>query len=322
MPLPPDVEAVVFPENEVLDEGYLQVSDLHKIYWQTQGNPAGVPVVCLHGGPGSGMSSWNARVFDPQKYHIILFDQRGCGRSEPFAELAENTTPHLIEDMEKLRAHLNIEQWHVFGGSWGSTLALAYAHAHPDAVAGMLIYGIFLARMKEAHMLYSPHGPAALMFPDYYQQFIEPLSKDELENPAVSYGRLFESSDQSVREDAVRRWSMWELSVMDMIPDDEFLATIGDEMEFLITHSLFEYHYFKHSGFIDAEAILAEIGEKLAGKPVYLVQGRYDLICPPITAFEVHKAIPHSELHMAALSGHTGKNLCTMELLLDLAAKL
>ena len=322
MPLLPEVEAIIFPEIEPFNDGYLKVSDLHEIFWTSYGNPDGVPVVCLHGGPGSGMSSWHPRLFDPSKYHIILFDQRGCGQSKPFAELAENTTPHLIEDMEKLRQHLNIKAWHLFGGSWGSTLALAYAHAHPDSVLGLLIYGIFLAREKEAQMLYSPNGPAALMFPDYYQQFIEPLSEEERGNPAVSYGRLFDSADPKVKQDAVLRWSRWELSVMDMIPDDEFLKAIEDEMAFLMTHSLFEYTYFRHNGYIDAVRILDEIGDKLAGKPVYIAQGRYDLICPPITAFEVHKAIPHSELHMISLSGHTGKNLESMQTLFDLAKRL
>ena len=316
MPLSPEVEEIVYPEITPYDEGFLQVSDLHNIYWQAYGNKEGIPVVCLHGGPGSGLSEWNTRLFNPEKFQIILFDQRGCGRSTPFAELEGNTTQHLIADIEKLRELFGHKNWNVFGGSWGSTLALAYTDAHPDHVRALVVYGIFLAREKEYRSMFTASGPAAQLYPEYYEAFLGHLPKSDRDDPISGYLKLFHSDNEKTRNDAIRAWSHWEMRLLALVPDEEMFLPENEDMDFLITHSLFERHYFEHTGFIDGDSLLKNIGRKTEGKQVSIVQGRYDLVCPPETAYELHKAIPHSTLEMAATSGHSGKNLDTAKALM------
>lgn len=322
MPLPEELESILYSEITPYKDGFLEVSDLHKIYWQAYGNKDGIPVICLHGGPGSGLSEWHARLFDPEVYHVILFDQRGCGRSEPHAELQENTTQHLIEDMEKLRNHFGIDDWNIFGGSWGSTLALAYADTHAGRVRNMLVYGIFLAREKEYHSMFDATGPGAQLYPEYYQAFIEHLPETMRDNPIKGYQHLFDHEDEAVRIDAYRAWSHWEMRLLALVPDEEMFLPENEDIGFLVTHSSFERHYFAYLGFIDGDGLLSTIGQKLEGKTVSIVQGRYDLVCPPSTAYELHKAIPHSTFQIAQMSGHSGKNVETMKLLFTEAKKL
>ena len=322
MPLSPDLETIVFPATDPYADGFLQVSDLHRIYWQAYGNKDGIPVVCLHGGPGSGMSSWHPRLFDLSKYHVILFDQRGCGRSEPFAALEDNTTAHLISDMEQLRRHFRLEDWYLFGGSWGSTLALAYADHAPQQVRGLIIYGIFLARSKEFNALLRADGPPALLYPEYYDAFISLLPPEDRAAPIEGYQKLFASSDDALRTQALRAWSHWEMRMLTLVPEEELFLPENEDLAFLETHSKFEQHYYKHNGYIDGDRLLQTIGAKLSGKPVHIVQGRYDLICPAQTAYELHNAIPHSTLTFAPTSGHSGKNPEIMQILKDRVADL
>ncbi len=322
MPLSPELENLVYPEAAPYNDGYLKVSDLHTIYWQAYGNRNGIPVICLHGGPGSGLSEWHARLFDLSKYHVILFDQRGCGRSTPFAELRENTTAHLTADMDALRLHLNITDWNIFGGSWGSTLALAYADQYPRHVRGLVIYGIFLARQKEYHSMFAADGPAALLYPEYYEAFLSVLPAAERTNPISAYQALFDHEDDAIRSNALRAWSHWEMRLLTLIPDEDMFAPENEDMSFLTTHSRFEQHYFKHNGFIDGDALLHRIGAKLTDKSVFIIQGRYDLVCPPITAYELHRAIPHSTLKITPSSGHSGKNIETIKELMNAVHKL
>lgn len=322
MPLTPELEDILHPEAEPYIDGMLKVSELHEIYYQAYGNKEGIPVICLHGGPGSGLSTWHARLFDLKKHHVILFDQRGCGQSKPFAEIKENTTPHLIEDMEKLRHHFNISDWYVFGGSWGSTLALAYADKHHEQVKGLILYGIFLARKKEYESMFTATGAAAQLYPEYYEKFLEALPLEDRSQPIKGYMKLFDGQNPKTREDALRSWSHWEMRLLDLVPFDEMFLPENEDMDFLTTHSLFERHYFESLGFIDGDQILNHIGGKLKDKPVSIVQGRYDLVCPPRTAYELHKAVPHSTLTMIPEAGHTAKNIGTMTALKEICDHL
>lgn len=316
MPLAPELEDIVYPASDPIQSGHLKVSDLHSIYWERHGTPDAIPVMCLHGGPGSGMSSWHARLFDPRKFDIILFDQRGCGRSTPFAELEDNTTPDLISDIEQLRTHLGFESWHVFGGSWGSCLALAYADHSPNQILSLILYGIFLCRDSEIRASFEKSGPAAQLYPDYYERFLSLLTEKDRERPIENYRKLFLSKDTTVRERALREWSHWELRLMDLVPNEALFDPDNEDMDFLTTHSLFEQHYFANLGFIDGDALLARIGSKLQNKPVHMVHGRFDLVCPASTAYEAHKAIPGSTLEIVQRAGHTGKNANTMNALM------
>lgn len=322
MPLSPELEKIVYPEIVPYDEGFVQVSDLHKIYWQAYGNKDGIPVVCLHGGPGSGLSEWHARLYDPEKFHIILFDQRGAGKSTPHAELEENTTQHLIEDMEMLREMFGCESWNVFGGSWGSTLALAYADAHPERVRGLVVYGIFLCRESEVRDMYFSGGPPSKIYPDYFEKFLSVLPSKDRDDPVAGYKKLFTTSDQTVRQDALREWSHWEMRMLMLVPDEEMFLPENEDLEWLESHSKIERHYFEHHGFIDGNRILKEIGGKLKGKTVEIIQGRYDLICPAITAWELHKALPESRITFTPTSGHSGKNMETLRELMRAVTKL
>ncbi len=320
MPLSPDLEDILYVEAAPYTQGHLKVSDLHEIYWQAYGNKNGIPVLCLHGGPGSGMSSWHPRLFDLEKYHVILFDQRGCGKSTPFAELADNTTPHLVQDIEQLRAHFAIDDWHIFGGSWGSTLALAYADQHAERVKSMVLYGIFLARPSELAAITDPNGPAAQLFPEYYEKFSHMVPAANRHNLGEAYNVLFHTLSQ--REDAIRNWCHWEMRIMNLNVDESFFNTDEEDIQVMTALSLLEHHYFAQNGFINGDNILSIIGDKMKGKPVSIVQGRYDLVCPARTAYELHKAIPHSTLEIIATAGHTAKNVGTMRSLKQICSNL
>ncbi|MCA9652208.1 MAG: prolyl aminopeptidase [Myxococcales bacterium] len=292
----------LYPEIEPFDTGKLRVSDLHTIYYEQCGNPKGKPVVFLHGGPGGGIEPRHRRFFDPAVYRIVLFDQRGCGRSTPFASLVDNTTWHLVSDIEALREHLGIETWQVFGGSWGSTLALAYGQAHRERVTELVLRGIFTFAPDEMSWFYV-HGTRVL-FPDAYQQFVEALPPEERGDVVGAYHRRLTSDDPTVRRSAAKAWSMWECRVATLLPDDGLVAHCEDA-SFTLAFARIECHYFVNSGFLETPTQLIDRMDRLVGVPAVIVHGRYDVICPPRNAWRLHKAWPGSELRFVEDAGHS-----------------
>ncbi len=293
----------MYPVFEPYYSDHLAVSPVHHIYYEEVGNPLGIPVVFLHGGPGGGITNYCRRFFDPRHYRSVLFDQRGSGNSRPYASLEENTTSHLIEDIEKLRDHLKIKKWIVFGGSWGSTLALAYSIAHPNRVAAMVLRGIFLARRHEIDWLYGPDG-AARLFPNQYFRFLSILSKEEQLKPLLAYHKRLNSKHQKAQLIAAREWDIWETSISQLIPsplpEDEYA-----DLESSLAIAKIETHYFVNDSFLPNEDYLLEGARRLSHIPTYIVNGRYDVVCPPCTAVELHKAMPNSELIIVPDAGHS-----------------
>ena len=280
---------------------HLPVGDGHALYVETVGNPQGLPVVFLHGGPGGGFSPKHRQLFDPRKYHAILFDQRGCGRSTPFASLENNTTPHLIADMEQLREALGIEKWLVFGGSWGSTLALAYAEAHPDRVSGLILRGIFLCRPEEIRWFYQEG--CHWIYPDRWQSYWQHIPESERGDMLSAYHQRLTSPDPKIQLAAAKAWSGWEGSTCCLIPDE---ATIQDfEMdEKAIAMARIECHYFKHHSFLESPNALLENINRIRHIPTWIVHGRYDVICPVKNAWDLHQAFPEAKLTIVPDAGH------------------
>jgi proline iminopeptidase len=309
----------LFPEIEPYATGLLQVDDL-SIYWETSGNPDGAPVVFLHGGPGGGTTPTQRRVFDPARYRIVLVDQRGCGRSTPHAgeigtDLTTNTTWHLVADLELLRAHLGIGTWHVFGGSWGSTLALAYAQTHPDRVRSLVLRGIFTLRRAELDWFYE--GGAAALFPDAWEQFCAPLAgvpRRPWETNQAVYHRLLEDPDPAVHLPAAIAWSVWEASTVRLRPDPAKIAEAAEPLSAL-AFARIENHYFVHSGWL-AEGELIANADRLAGIPGVIVQGRYDVCTPPVTAWDLHRAWPRAQLVITPDAGHAFDEPATLDALI------
>lgn len=284
--------------------GHLRVSPIHEIYWEDCGNPRGKPVVFLHGGPGGGTDPRMRRFFDPERYRIVLFDQRGCGKSRPHASLVDNTTWHLVADIEALRAHLGIERWQVFGGSWGSTLALAYAQAHPERVSELVLRGIFLLRPWELRWFYeTPDGTGAL-FPDLYERFVRPIPEAERGDLLRAYYRRLTSDDPAVVRDAARAWSLWEgaTSFLEVKPTD---LDKFEDPDFAAAFARIECHYFIHGGFLRTPSQLLDDVPKIRHIPAVIVQGRYDVVCPMKSAWELHRAWPEAEFHVVPDAGHS-----------------
>lgn len=307
----------LYPPILPYDSGFLDVGDDHRMYFEQSGNPNGAPIVFLHGGPGSGSSPWQRQLFDPDKYRIILFDQRGSGQSTPHAGLDHNTTPHLIADMEALRHNLDIEHWHIAGGSWGSTLALAYADAWPDRVLGLVLYGIFLCRPAELRDLYFDGGTASKIFPDVFEDYLNILPPDQRDDPLSGYRDLFLSADPDLRLKAIDLWTRLEKRLSALVVPAEKLQEEMSDPEFVLAHSLVENHYFRHNGFIEGAKLLESLPPKLKGKSVDLIQGRYDMVCPFKTAWELHRALPDSRLHIIEAAGHTAKEPATTSALIE-----
>lgn len=278
----------------------LQVDGMHTLYVEESGNPDGLPVIFLHGGPGAGCETYHRRFFNPEIYRIILFDQRGCGRSTPHAELENNTTWDLVADMEMIRNKLAIEQWVLFGGSWGSTLALAYAEKHPEKVSGLVLRGIFLARPEDVAWFYQ-HGTSQ-HFPDYWQQFLAPVDEKDRGDMVNAYYRLLTSDNESIRNQAAQAWSVWEGLTATLIPDEQVLDHFSDPHAALSIARI-ECHYFVNDSFFTPNQLLNDI-EKIKHIPGYIVQGRYDMICPIEQAWSLHQAWPNSELIVLPTSGH------------------
>jgi proline iminopeptidase len=292
----------LFPEIEPFDSGHLDVDGLHSVYYEQCGNPKGKPTVFVHGGPGGGSSPVHRRFWDPAAYRIILFDQRGCGRSTPHAELRNNTTWDLVADMEAIREHLQVERWQLFGGSWGSTLALTYAQQHPRRVTEMILRGIFLLRRREIQWYYQEG--ANRIFPEAWEKYREAIAEEERGDLVGAYYRRLTSSDRDERIEAARAWSMWEGSTSRLVPDPELIERTG-EATFAEAFARIECHYFINGGFFERDDQLLENIDRVAQIPATIVQGRYDIVCPVESAYQLHRAWPGSKLIIAPKSGHS-----------------
>lgn len=279
----------------------LAVDSLHTLYVEECGTLNGLPVIFLHGGPGSGCEPYHRQFFDPEKYRIVLFDQRGCGRSTPHAELQGNTTQALIEDIETIRKQLGIDKWVVFGGSWGSTLALAYAQAHPDRVLGLILRGIFLCRQREIDWFYQEG--ASRIFPDVWEKFLEPIPVEERGQLVSAYYQRLTSDDEFTRMQAAKAWSLWEGRTATLISNNKVVEHFGDAHTALSLARI-ECHYFMHKSFLRENQLLEE-AHKLQDIPGVIVQGRYDVICPMESAWELHRAWPGSILQIIPDAGHS-----------------
>ncbi|MFG1641894.1 prolyl aminopeptidase [Amycolatopsis sp. NPDC049252] len=289
----------LYPPLPARAEGFLDVGDGHRIRCQEAGNPDGKPVVVLHGGPGSGIAPMARRHFDPEGYRIVLFDQRGAGRSTPSADdLTANTLWHLVSDMETLRERLGIERWQLFGGSWGATLALAYAETHPSRVSEIILRGVFTVRQSELDWIY--RGGAANLFPREWEAFLAPIPADRRDDPLTAYGDLL--ADARVRDQAAIAWSRWEGATVSLYPQESFVLQYA-EPAFALTFARLAVHYFTHGAWLEDGQLIRDAG-RLAGIPGVIVQGRYDAVCPPTTAYELHRAWPGSELKLIEGAGH------------------
>lgn len=292
----------LYPAVQVNQSGHLKASDLHQVYWESCGNPKGKPVVFVHGGPGAGTSAETRRFFNPEKYHVIQFDQRGCGQSTPHACLEDNTTWDLIADMEAIRELLGIERWQVFGGSWGSTLALAYAEKHPDRVTELVLRGIFLLRQQELQWFYQEG--ASRMFPDAWQPYVEHIPAEERHDMMSAYQKRLLADDEAVRLAAAERWSVWEGSTCHLYPDLKHIEETADP-EFALAFARIENHYFMNHGFFTHENQLLDDINKIRHIPTVIIQGRYDVVCPMQTAFDLKQAFPEAELIVVPDAGHS-----------------
>ena len=292
----------LYPELQPFETGMLPVSELHTIYYERCGNPDGLPIVFLHGGPGGGIMEGYRRFYDPAAYHIILFDQRGSGKSTPHAELRENTTWDLVADIERLREKFGIKQWIVFGGSWGSTLALAYAETHPERVSGLILRGIFLCRPSELSWFYQ--AGANQIFPDFWEQYRDAIPETERGDMMQAYYKRMTSDDEKVRLDACRAWSIWEGSTSKLHPDTSLIEHFAGDKEALALARI-ECHYFVNNCFFPTDNFLLENVEKIRHIPTVIVQGRYDVVCPATSAWDLHKAFPESALTIVPAAGHS-----------------
>lgn len=292
----------LFPKVEPFNSFTLKVDDLHTLYVEEVGNPKGKPIVFVHGGPGGGIDEKHRRYFDPDLFHIILFDQRGCGKSTPFGELKNNTTFDLVSDMEKIRAHLNIPNWHVFGGSWGSTLSLTYAICHKERVLSLTLRGIFLLREQELKWFYQ-HG-AHQYFPEEWERFLEPISEHKRHDLIRSYHELLNGDDKEKLYKAAIAWSRWE-GATSKLKKDQNLVDHFSEDEFAYAFARIENHYFVNKGFFKSDNWILDHAHELKNIPGIIVQGRYDMPCPPISAYELNKAWPRSKLLIIEEAGHS-----------------
>ena len=293
----------LYPPIEPYHRFHFPVSDIHELYVEESGNKEGVPVVFFHGGPGGGTDPTHRRYFDPARYRIILFDQRGCGASRPHAELTDNTTWHLVKDAERIREKLGIDTWHVFGGSWGSTLALAYAVTHPDRVQSLTLRGIFLIRRAEIQFFYQEG--TSWVFPDYYDEYIKPIPLEERHDLVTAFYKRLTCGDLAIENEAARAWSVWEGSTSKLIIDEGLIArTAGDA--FARQLARIECHYFVNNGFFAWDGwLLDEAKKTLQGIPTTIVQGRYDLVCPMKSAWDLKRALPGATLVVVADAGHS-----------------
>ncbi|KAF4320381.1 hypothetical protein BBO99_00004004 [Phytophthora kernoviae] len=298
-----DPEEFLYPAIQPFNTGMLEVSPVHSLYYEECGNPYGKPVIMVHGGPGAGCGDAMRRFHDPRVYHIILLDQRGSGRSKPHASLEDNTTWHLVEDMEKLRRHLKIEKWQVFGGSWGSTLSIAYAITHPSRVVELVLRGIFQLRKQEIDFYYQ-HG-SNFIYPDRWEAYRDAIPEEERGDFVKAYHKRLTSDDPKVRIPAALAWTTWEKTTSNLIPPPDAEGKSMDETKFAEAFARIENHYFVNKGFFSTDEFLNENAYKIRHIPTVIVQGRYDVVCPIKTAWDFHKAFPEADFRIVQTAGHS-----------------
>jgi proline iminopeptidase len=303
--MPDTVTYNLYPELDFYHSDRLKVSETHTIYYEECGNPHGKPVVFLHGGPGSGCNPNQRRFFDPAHYRIILLDQRGCGRSIPLGETSNNTTDDLVDDIDKLRQHLNIERWLVFGGSWGSTLALTYAIAHPSHVTGLILRGIFLSRDSELDWFL---GQTEQFFPEAWNSLLEFIQPNERNDVLEAYRKRIFADDINISAPAAKRWNDYESSIMSLQPGTGSNNPVPDEVQ--VARARVQIHYIYNGCFVNRRNLLNEVAG-LSHIPTIIVQGRYDMVCPPVTAWHLKQAMPHATFHMIPDAGHSAMELGT-----------
>ncbi|WP_461480576.1 prolyl aminopeptidase [Porticoccus sp.] len=302
-----------YPRIKPYASHWLAVDALHKLYIEEVGNPDGIPVLFVHGGPGGGCTENDRRFFDPEKYRIILFDQRGSGRSKPHAELRHNSTPELVADMEKIRALLKVEQWVLFGGSWGSTLSLVYAQSHPGRVLGIILRGVFLCRQQDIDWFYQ--DGASHVYPDYWQDFVLPIPAAERGDMLAAYHRRLTGNNEIERMAAAKAWSIWEGRCASLHPNQELVEYLGSPHTALAMARI-EAHYFAHGAFLEENEIIANV-ERLRGIPAVIVHGRYDMVCPVDQAFALSRAWPEARLEVIRDAGHASSEPATLAALVD-----
>jgi proline iminopeptidase len=290
-----------YPALEPYNTGYIQVDAEHSLYFEECGNPQGKPVVFLHGGPGSGLEKYHREFFDPAAYRIVLFDQRGAGKSDPFASLNNNTTWHLVSDIERLREKLKIDKWLVFGGSWGSTLALAYAETHPERVKALVLRGIFLCRPQEIRWFYQ--FGAHHIYPDEWERYVAPIPSDERGDLVRAFYKRLTNPDEQVQLEAARAWARWEGSTIKLVPDAKTIADFSADRH-AISVARIECHYFVNNAFFKSDNWLIENIGKIRHIPAVIVHGRYDVVCPIENAWDLHKAWPEAKLEIIQDAGH------------------
>ena len=295
------------------EQGWLDVGDGHRLHWETCGNPEGRPAVFLHGGPGGGYHADHRRLFDPHAFRVVLFDQRGAGRSQPAGRVEANTTAHLVADMERLRETLKIDRWLLVGGSWGSTLALAYAQAHPERVLGMVLRGVFTARKSELDWLY--REGASSLFPEAWAEFVDPIPRAERHDLVAAYHRRVFGPDEAVRRLFARRWCTWEARVMTLVPRSGEPLDGFDETS-ISSLARLETHYFLNGAFLPEGSLIASMS-RIAHVPGTIVQGRYDMVTPPRTAHDLHRAWPASRLEIVPDAGHASSEPGVLDRLVE-----
>ncbi len=306
--------AELYPPIEPFAVERLRVSEIHELYVEQSGNPEGIPAVFVHGGPGGGTEPDQRRFFDPARYRIVLFDQRGCGKSTPHACLEENTTWDLVADMERIREHLGVERWLVFGGSWGSTLALAYAESHPDRVTALVLRGIFMLRPHELHWFYQEG--ASFIFPDRWEAFTAPIPEDERGDLMAAYRRRLTGDDEGERLRCAQAWSTWEAGTVRLIPDQKLVDEF-EQPEHALAFARIENHYFVNGGFFRHPDQLLDDVDRIRHIPAVIVQGRYDMCCPAITAWDLHRRWPEADFHIVPDAGHAAMEPGTRSLLVE-----
>jgi len=303
-----------YPEIEPYETGRLKVSEIHELYYEQVGNPHGRPVVFLHGGPGGGIHPDHRRFFDPNHYRIILFDQRGSGKSTPIAELRENDTWNLVKDIETLREKLGIDKWVVFGGSWGSTLALTYAITHPSRALALILRGIFLCRPSEIHWFYQEG--ASHIFPDIWDEYLKPIPKEEQNQLVKAYYKRLTDTNYNVRLEAAKAWSKWEAATSRLIVSREAIDEF-DDPDHAMSFARIECHYFINNAFFDTTNWILENVHKIRHIPGFIVQGRYDVVCPARSAWDLHKAWPEAKLVFTPDGGHAAAEPGTRSTLME-----
>jgi len=292
----------LYPPVEPRRHGRLAAGHGHEIYWEECGNPQGKPVVFLHGGPGAGCDARARRFFDPARYRIFLFDQRGCGRSRPHASLEHNTTWDLVADIERLRESFGVPRWQVFGGSWGSTLALAYAETHPERVSELVLRGIFMLRKRELDWFYQEG--ASSLYPDRWEDYVAPIPPAERGDLMRAFHRRLTGADPAAAQAAARAWAVWEGATSYLVTDDEHVSHWGEDA-FALAVARIECHYFVNGGFMKRESQLLDDIGRIRHLPSVIVQGRHDVVCPMATAWDLHRAWPEAEFQIVADAGHS-----------------